>query len=230
MTSFRTFNFVFVLLNGHHAVAFSYLFIYFFEIGPSTHRCSQKSRCLHRRPEVITSCRTSSWSGAEPSPTSGRPVDILQPRCGNPPRGLPEAKTPCRSNSASSAHPWFSRILVTKGDMKLAQTLTAPAVSGFNETETCFCMRDVRNAFPIPAYQLLVLRRMPLLNMTSRRAVVWQPSCQIGWQSAAWQSRWRKRHHPPWEGERAGPSTQLHHNSLRWESFRETHTAVMHCL
>lgn len=184
MTSFRTFNFVFVLLKGHHPVAFSY-FLFFFEIGPSIRRCSQKSRCLHRLPELITSCRTSSWSGAEPSPTSGRQVDILQSRCGKPPRGLPEAKTPCRSSSASSARPWFSRILVTKGDMKLAQTLTAPAVSGCNETETCFCMRDVRNAFPIPAYQLLVLRRMPLLNMTSRRVAVWRPSCQTGWQSAA---------------------------------------------
>lgn len=132
MTSFGTFNFVFVLLKGHHLVAFSYFFIYlfFFKIGPSIRRCSQKSCCLHRRPELITSCRTSSWSGAEPSPTSGRQVDILQSRCRNPPLRLPVAKTPCRSSSASSARPWFSRILVTKGDMKLTQTLTAPAVSG----------------------------------------------------------------------------------------------------
>lgn len=102
----------------------------------------------------------------------------------------------------------------------------------FSETETCFSMRDARNALPMPAYQLLVLRRMLLLNMTSRRAVVWRPSCQTGWQSAAWQSRWTRRHRPPWEGERAGLGNQLHHNSLRWESIRDTHThtAVMHCL
>lgn len=82
--------------------------------------------------------------------------------------------------------------------------------------------------FKIPAYQFLVRRRMPLLNTTSRRAAVWPPSCQTGWQSAAWQSRWRKRHHPPWEGETASLSAQLRHNSLRWECIRETHTAVMH--
>lgn len=108
-----------------------------------------KAPCLQTRPGLITSCRTSSWSDAEPFPSSGTQAHILQLRSADPPQGLSEAETPCRCSSASSARPWSSRILVMKRDMKLVQTVTAAADFGLLKLKHPKCI--LNSCLPVPS-------------------------------------------------------------------------------
>lgn len=97
MTSFGTFNFVFVLLKGHHLVAFSYFFIYLFffqnwtihsQMFPKVLLPSQTSRVNHVLPyQFMERCRALShlWKTGrysavevqEPSPAASRGKNTL---------------------------------------------------------------------------------------------------------------------------------------------------------